>query len=317
LDNKKIYREFCRNNDDIPLFHQPWWLDIMTKDSWDVALTSDKNNNIRAVMPYVVSRKYGMKVLIQPMQTPYLGILFFYPPDIVKRTSIYSFQNKYIASIIEKLPTGLEYQYIKFLPEFDNWLPFHFQNYEQSTRYTYILENIKNHKEVFNGFTNTIKRQINEARDKVKISHEDNLCLVFKMVKESFARQKVKFNQERDVLKALEKKAFENKQARVFVARDKNGNVNSGVFLVWDNHKAYLLGLGTNLKYGGNNSTKLLIWESIKYVSQYVDKYDFEGSMLQGVERLYRSFGGKRTEYYELKKYKNKYFKAIFTLLNK
>jgi len=77
------------------------------------------------------------------------------------------------------------------------------------------------------------------------------------------------------------------------------------------------LGLGTSLKYGSNNSTKLLIWESIKYASQFVDKYDFEGSMLHGVERLYRSFGSKRTEYYELKKYKNKYFKVIFTLLNK
>jgi len=317
LSNKDIYRDFCRENESVPLFHQPWWLDIMTENLWDIAISFDKNHNVRAVMPYFIKNKYGQRILMQPALTPYLGILFFYPPDINRRTSIYSFQSKHTRALIDQIPPKLLYQYFNFIPQFDNWLPFYSNAYEQSVRYTYIIDNIKNTEKVFDGFTNTIKRQIKEAENKVKISYEDNLCLVFSMVKESLEKQKVDFGLNRDVLKALERKSFELNQAKVLIARDKNGNVSSGVFLVWDNHKAYLLGLGTSQMYGSNNSTKLLIWESIKYASKYVDTFDFEGSMLPGVERLYRSFGGVRTGYYEVKKYKNKYFKAIFALLNK
>ncbi len=317
MDSKKIYRAFCKNNDNIPLFHQPWWLDIITENNWDVAISTENNGTIKAAMPYMIKRKFGLPVILQSGLTPFLGVLFFYPPDIAKRTSIYSFQNKHLSSIIENLPKNLIYHYSKFLPEFDNWLPFYNNGYEQSIRYTYIIDNIKDHDEVYNNFTNTIKRQIKEAKDKVKITHEDNICLVFALVKESVEKQGLKFLYKREVLKVLEKKLSEINQSKIFIARDENGNATSGLFLVWDKRKAYMLGLGTSQKYGNNNSTKLLIWESIKYVSQFVDKYDFEGSMLAGVERLYRSFGGKRTQYYEVKKYKNKYYKAIFALLNK
>lgn len=317
MNNKERYIEFCIDNKNIPLFHQPWWLDIFTDGNWDVALSSDKNGDIKAVMPYRVIKKYGLSIIAQPSLSPYLGILFFAPSDLNKRTSIYSFQNKHISAIIEQLPKNMAFQYFQFVSEFDNWLPFYAKSFEQTTRYTYIIDGIKDYEEVYSKFTNTIKRQIKEAQNNVSITQEDNLCLVFSLVKESLERQGVKFPLHRDTLKTLERIILEKKQGKVFIARDKDGNVSSGVFVVWDDSKAYLLGLGTSKEYDNNNSTKLLILESIKYVSKYVDKFDFEGSMLPGVERLYRSFGGERTSYYAIKKYKNRFYKAMFALLNK
>lgn len=317
MSNKNTYIEFCNNNDDIPLFHQPWWLDIMTNSNWDVVISIDKNNNVKAVFPYSVKKKYGMSFILQPVLTPQLGILYFYPNDLVKQTSIYSFQNKHAKVLIEQLPKGSVYESYKFVPDFNNWLPFFNKGYEQSTRYTYILNDIKNHEAIYNGFSNTIKRQIKEAQGKVTITEEDNICLVYTMVKESLKRQNTKFALTREILKSIEKKYLELNNGKVLIARDENGKVNAGVFVIWDRQKAYLLGVGTDLEFDKSNATKLLIWQAIKHTSQYVDKFDFEGSMLPGVERLYRSFGGKQMQYFEIKKYRNKFYKLLFTLLNK
>jgi len=317
LNNKKTYIDFCKNNSEIPLFHQPWWLDIVTNHNWDVAISFDKNNNIKAVLPYSAKKKFGQSVILQPLLTPQLGIIFFYPNDLIKQTSIYSFQNKHINAIINQLPQGLVFQQYQFTPNFKNWLPFYNSGFEQSTKYTYILDNIKNHEQIYNGFSNTIKRQIKEAESKITIKEEDNLCLVFAMVKESLERQKTKFKLTREILKSIEKKVLDLGQGKILIARDENDKVNAGILIVWDNKKAFLLGVGTDLNLDKSNATKLLIWEGIKYASKHVDIFDFEGSMLSGVERLYRSYGALQTPYFEIKKYKNKLYKIIFTLLNK
>ncbi len=317
MNNKSYYTDFCKDNNDIPLFHQAWWWEIITSGNWDVAISFDKNNNIKAVFPYVVIKKMGFYFLLQPGLTPYGGILYFYPPDIKKQVSLYSFQNKHAEKIISQLPANTIYQYFKFYSGIDNWYPFYKNNYEQSTRYTFILKKIKNHDEIFNGFSNTLKRQIKDAQGKFNIVEEDNVCSVFSLVKKSFQRQKIAFKFDKQTIKTLDKKLKETGKRKILIARDLDGKMISGIYLVWDKNKAYLLGLGSDYDADVNNSTKLLIWEGIKSVSEFVDVFDFEGSMIEGVERLYKSFGGVKTPYFELKKYKNRFVKAAFSLLNK
>ena len=317
MDNKTTYIEFCQKNDDIPLFHQPWWWEIVTSGNWDIAVSKDKNDNIKAVFPYHIKKKLGLKFLLQPILTPYGGILYFYPHDLKKQTSIYSFQNKHAENIIEQLPKNTIYQYFKFYPEIENWYPFFKKEYEQTTRYTFILKNIRNHDAIFNGFSNTLKRQIKEAEEKFDITEEENICSVFSLMKNSLKRQNIKFNPDRDQIKKLDSKLAGNKQRKIFIARDRSGKLISGLYLVWDKKTAYLLGLGSDYNASVGHSTKLLIWESIKFASKHVDIFDFEGSMIEGVERLYKNFGGIKTPYFEIKNYKNRFIKAAFSLLKR
>ena len=317
LDNKAYYTDFCKYNNDIPLFHQPWWWEIMTSGNWDIAISKDKNNNIRAVFPYHIRKKFGLKFLLQPVLTPYGGILYFYPHDLKKQTSVYSFQNKHAENIINQLPGDTIYQYFKFSPAIENWYPFFKKNYEQTTRYTFILKNISDHDTLLKGFSNTLKRQIKEAENNFEICEEENVCPVFSLMKKSLARQNIKFEPDRNQIKKLDAKLAENKQRKIFIARDRAGKLISGLYLVWDKNTAYLLGLGSDFEASVGHSTKLLIWESIKFASRHVDIYDFEGSMIEGVERLYKNFGGTKTPYFEIKKYKNRFIKAAFSLLNK
>ncbi len=133
----------------------------------------------------------------------------------------------------------------------------------------------------------------------------------------SLARKNTGLKMKYDKFKQLDNFLKQNNLRNIFLAKDKDNNITAGLYLVRDSQKAYLLGLGTDYSEQSQQSTKLLIWESIKAASNYVDQYDFEGSMIEGVERLYKSFGGIKTPYFELKKYLNKFTKIIFILLNK
>jgi len=46
--------------------------------------------------------------------------------------------------------------------------------------------------------------------------------------------------------------------------------------------------------YRHSGSATLLVKHAIQYVSQYTNVFDFEGSMIEGVEKSFRKFGAKQ-----------------------
>ena len=51
MSNKEKYTQFCAEHANIPIFSQPWWLDAVCPDSWDVILI-ERNDSIIASFPY-------------------------------------------------------------------------------------------------------------------------------------------------------------------------------------------------------------------------------------------------------------------------
>ncbi len=57
MQNKTIYKTFCQNHDEIPIFSQYWWLDIVCgENNWDVALCKIENK-IAGAFPYYIKKK--------------------------------------------------------------------------------------------------------------------------------------------------------------------------------------------------------------------------------------------------------------------
>ena len=55
MTNKSDYKTFC-NQHDLPIFYQPWWLDVVSKN-WDVVVYK-KSNQIFGVFPYEMKKKW-------------------------------------------------------------------------------------------------------------------------------------------------------------------------------------------------------------------------------------------------------------------
>lgn len=65
-------------------------------------------------------------------------------------------------------------RYPHFLQNFNyditDWLPFYWAGYNQTTRYTYLLKNIRDHQAVWENMSPNIRRNIAKAQNKYHIS---------------------------------------------------------------------------------------------------------------------------------------------------
>jgi len=112
------------------------------------------------------------------------------------------------------------------------------------------------------------------------------------------------------LFKKIHDSAYENNSGRTIAAYDKDGNLHCALFVIWDEMSAYDLISTIDPKYRNIGAASLLIKEIIAYVSTFVNKFDFEGSMIEPVERSFRQFGAVQTPYFSISKTNSKLIKT-------
>lgn len=85
-------------------------------------------------------------------------------------------------------------------------------------------------------------------------------------------------------------------------AYDENDNIHSCAFFVYDEKVFYYLAGARNPEYSKSHSQELIFWRAIQYASEHSKIFDFEGSMVEGIEWMFQQFGGECTPYYVIKK---------------
>ena len=109
---------------------------------------------------------------------------------------------------------------------------------------------------------------------------------------------------------------YQKNCGKTIYASDQSGNIHSALFIIWNNYSAYNLISTIDPDYRNSGSTSLLIWEMIKYISDKTERFDFEGSMIEGVERSFRQFGAKQIPYFLIYKDKRNVLQKGLTYLS-
>lgn len=303
MKNKEQYREFCRETASVRLFSQPWWLDAAAgPENWDVALVI-KGNQIAAAMPYTQKRLAGLKVYKMPELTPWHHVFVDYPPD-QKMTSRLSYEKDIITELIRQLPESRRFMQ-KYSYELTNWLPFYWKGYRQTTRYSYIIPDIRDTETVFGAFRNNIRREIRKAERQLHVVVEDDLTEFYRLNKMTFSRQNENPSYSFDLLQRMDTACSNHKCRKIWAALDHKGRKHAVLYLVWDQFSAYYLMGGSDPELRTSGASSLLMWKAIQYASTVTDRFDFEGSMIEPIERFVRGFGARQTPYFVI--YKNKF----------
>ena len=308
-NNKEKYKKVCEEQDSIPIFlRYNWYNSLFSENEWDVVV-EEQNNKVIGFLPYYIVKKVNFKVVVPPVLTPYQGVWLDYN-DEQKYTNRLSFEKKIITSLISKLPKVDSFKQ-KFYPEYTNWLPFYWKNFSQTTRYTYVLNNISNTADLFANFRENIRREIRKAEKILTISVLDKVDELYQLKVKTYQENKENY----PFSLALLNKVFEycntNNCGELLVAKDVDGNIHSIVLYVWDKNSAYYLHGVTNLKFKTSGSMSLLLWEAIKRSSQKTTSFNFEGSMIEPIERYFRAFGGIQTPYFEISKTSSQLLKLL------
>lgn len=299
--NKQKYRDLCSIEPTIPIFSRDWWLDaVCDPENWDVAII-EKNNKIIASLPYYITREKNIfKYIKMPKLTQTMGLWVSYPEG-QKYTKRLSYEKKTFTELIEQLPEFDRFNQ-NFHYSIQNWLPFYWEGFDQTTRYTYVIDDLTNVDEIYKGLKENIRREIKKAQKTLKVYMNDDIEKFYDINRLTFERQQMSTPYSYNFMEKLDGICEQNQCRKIFFAEDENGEVHAVLYLIWDQESAYYLMGGGDPELRNSGASSLLMWEAIQFASSVTKKFDFEGSMVEPIERFFRSFGAKQMPYFRISK---------------
>jgi len=303
--NKSKYRKLC-SKEPIKLFSKDWWLDaVCGEENWDVAIV-EQNGELIAAMPYYMRKKSLFTMIGMPPLTQTMGPWVRYSSDMKYSTRL-SFEKKVYNQLIDQLP---EVAY--FRQNFDytvtNWLPFYWRGFKETTRYTYVVDNLADLDSVYLEFDKKKREKIRKAEGIVVVRSTNDLEVFYGMNEKTFRRQKMRVPYSLLFLKRIDEQCTRRDCRKILLAEDKDGRIHSALYLVWDEQSVFLLMSGSDPELKNSDAKTLLVWEAMKLSSEKKLRFDFEGSMMESVEQFDRGFGGVQKRYFSVWKANSKLF---------
>ena len=297
------------------IFSSPWWLDATAgAGNWGVAEVK-QNGQVVASMPWVLKQNFlGLKILCQPGLSQTLGPWIAEPPKKTKYATKLAREKDLMEALIDQLP---HYDIFRqnFAPEITNWLPFYWRGFLQTTRYTYRLNSLENADSLWNNFQENTRREIRKAEKRgVSVEETDDIEAFLVTNEKTFLRQRMKLPYRRDYVRRLFSACLANGAGKIFLAKGEDGRAHAGNLIVWNRHCAYYLMGGGDPELRNSGATSLAMWHAIQFASTVSSIFDFEGSMIEPVERFFRGFGAVQTPYFSLSHIRSKRVAAALGL---
>jgi hypothetical protein len=293
VSNKVIYQTISEQQT-LPLFHRPWWLDMVC-DDWDVAIAED-NGTTMAVWPYCRAKKWGLNLLRNPLMTPYLGPYFLLPQSGRQYKNLNK-QDKAYAALWQQLPAW-DFFSVQCLPGYNNFLPFHQRGFSHMQRVTYHMHLDQTENEMLEQMDSSKRRHVKLAAEDLVVAEGGDVRHFYELHRDTLVRKGEKYPYSEAFFQKLISNTIAKNAGIVLSARNKEGTVTAMMFVVYDDKTMYLLISAINQQAVHNGAVALLIWEAIKKAKKMgLQVFDFEGSMDKGIENFFRSFGGERVSY--------------------
>ena len=309
MTNREKYREFCKEESDIFIFSKDWFLDsVCGTDNWDVSLV-EKGGSIIGSMPYFKKRKSIFNIITMPKHAQNMGVYIKYP-DGQKYEKRLSFEKEVMTDLIEQLPT-VDYFNQTFHYSITNWLPFYWKGYKQTTNYTYVIEDLSNLESVFKEFNHAKRKNIKKAEKFLTVKFDLPAKEFYENHKMTLEKQNSTIAYDFEHFNRIYSSAYKHNAGRTIYAVDEENNIHAALLVLWDKNSAYDLISTIDPDFRNSGAASLLVRDIITFVADKTKKFDFEGSMIENVEKSFRQFGAKQKAYFDITKVDSKILKHI------
>ncbi len=295
MTNKEEYKLFCEQHPEMPLSAQYWWMNILCKNKeWDVIIIRNDQQEIIATLPYLLVRKMGMKIILQPTLSQTNGIWF------ANESSLSVEEKEKICSAILYQLKQLHLQwYCQFYDHrFETIQPFESAGYQVTRRRTYVIEDLSDLDHVFSTFTSSKQRHIRKAyRNGLKVDWDMSATAFYTFHTESLLQRGKKNTNSQEVEVSLCEEAMNRGQGAILRVKDAEGNTHAALFIAWNSEAGYYMIPATDFNYKASGASTLVVWEAIKFLQDKTKTFDFEGSMDPAIANSYRQYGTKEIGY--------------------
>ena len=309
MTNKEKYKLFCKQEKGIPIFNKDWWLDAVCGESnWDVVLTK-KGGSIVGALPYYINKKLWFNKIQMPTLTQTMGPYITYPLN-QKYYKRLSWEKEIYSDLIKQLP---KYDFFQqsFSPQVTNWLPFYWLGFKQTTRYTYRIKEITE-EQLENEYETDIRRRrrkaVNLGITVVELHSVDDFFL---LNKKTFNRKNMQIPYAKDIIKRIYDACIMYNAVKMFAAKLPDGTIVAVNFLVYDDSTVYYLMGGIDPAAKDKGGMDMVQHHSILFALQSDKVFDFEGSMVESIEKYFRSFGAIQVPYLQVYRYGSRLYKCM------
>ena len=308
MNRKTEYQNLCKKEKGICVYSQPWWLDAVCGDDWDVLLQYNEEE-IYAAMVYYKKKRWGLNYITQPVFTQHNGPWIKIQEGISEYKKIAK-EKKIISKFIDDLEKNKEICYIQQSLDITttNWLPYYWKGYKQTTGYTYRLNDISDTDYVFTNMHPNKRNSIKKAaKSKLRFCLDLDSKTFYNFHRETLKELGKEITYSFDIFERMYNASYDNKQGRTFYVTNENGKLISALFCIWDDDCAYHLITAISGEGRKVSALDYCVWNALLFFSeQGIRAYDFEGSMMEKVEESYRKFGTTQTQYFKINKINSK-----------
>ncbi len=300
--DRTIWLEFLAHSPQAALNVHPGYMDIIAP-GW-LALELWRDHSLLAVMPIHPKRKAGYSYALQPSYSQFWGILFA-GGSLGNDYKTYSHRRKVVKAMVEAIPKEIKWFRYGFAPEFDYPLPFHWAGYQLQTRYTYRLDLSPGYAAIEKNFGNDTRYDIRKASGlgiKAHAGTQDWQRLVSLTQANAEHGKPLLQPAELETLRRLAAFLLETRLGSIMEVVDEGGTlVGAALFGSFAGKTAYIMSAQAPGKTG-SGAMSLLLARAIEVAAVHDQVFDFEGSMIEGIESFFRGFGGHPVPYLLIEK---------------
>lgn len=279
------------------IFEQPWWLNSVANNCWDEVIVQD-GDTVIGRLP--VCYNQNRKKIEMPLLTQTCGVWLK-----IDSALSYNEQSNQIKSIIdsllEQIPSSLSVN-VALDSSLTYFLPFYWKGFSVRPRISYRINDLTDLDQVYQNFAKNIKRDIKSADKKVIIVEDTSVDILMDIMNKTFAAQGRRYPIPRYIIENIIRESEKHDAGKMFYAIDAENNVHACSYFVYDQNVFYYLIGGKNSDFKNSNAQTLILWKAIQYAATVSKVFDFEGSMVEGIETFFRRFGGSPVVYYEMQR---------------
>jgi hypothetical protein len=275
------------------LFQQPWWLDAVAPGRWSAARVV-RDGELVGYLPYVINGLPGLRFSTQPALTPTLG------PWVRATGEDYRHalaeQHAVLVDLISRVPRFAHLAQ-RCPPAFVDGLPFVWAGFDVRVGYTYRLFELDDLDRVWAGLETQRRRATKKAQRTLEVAVETELDRVLHLSDVNLRRAGVSIQYTRDTIRRIDLACRGRGACSLLTARDVRGAPRAFLYLVHDEETTFYILGGTDESGRAAGAMTLLLWEGIACAAERDTVFDFDGSMVETIERFFRSFGAKQVPY--------------------
>lgn len=268
--NYRVYAEF-------------WYLDTLVGENWDCLIYKD----YEAVMPLPFVRKFGIKLITQPLYCQQLGV--FHQKEFTGRI-FQEFEKRLHRKLVRSYNFNEE-NTAMFSPK-------------GKLRVNQILDISNSYEELYNNFSLNRKRNIKKnSFNKLNIDQSFfDVEWYFEALEKNYAYSKT-INL--SLFEEIINKNIQRKNCTQYFLFDENKRIISSVFLLHSSDRIILLSSVRNKDLEPKGSFSYLLNHIIKDHCGRSLIFDFEGSNIKGIQDYYASYNSEIRYYSNYKNFLN------------